>query len=321
MRYVPLNYDQITSIQGSIFPVSVKSYNNVSFAYWERSLFQRMCSVFDFKLPEEWQGTVSDFFYWCLFRFGFVMISRSDEFGYFFQPATVKGFNLYYQPVSVIVANPERKISGEYAIGSECEVLKLTPDFFGAWDIIVYYAEKLSQLDTAINTNLINSKIPYLLAAKNKASAEALKTMMDRVNRGEPAIYLDKCITNDRQDKDSPFQFLQLPDVAGNYIAPQQLIDLQTLLNSFDAEIGIPTVPYQKKERMVTDEANSRSRDAVSRITVWQRSLDASIIKINNLYPDLDISYEIRKDIREALDATEGGEADGNSEDDADRNG
>ena len=30
-----------------------------------------------------------------------------------------------------------------------------------------------------------------------------------------------------------------------------KLRDIQTVLNSFDNEIGIPTVPYEKKERMV----------------------------------------------------------------------
>lgn len=295
--YTPLNYNQVTTLTGSYFPVSVKSYNNMTFAYWERSLFQRAASVFNFKLPDNWTGGIKDFFYWCLFRFGFVMASYKDEVGYFFQPCTVSGFNMYYQPVKVIVANPQRIVSGEYRIGEQCELLKLTPDFIGVWDIIAYYAEKLSALDVAINTNIINSKHAFILAGRNKAAAEALKTITDRVNRGEPAVFIDRALNNDKVDKTEPFIFQPLQDIRDNYVVGEQLKDFQTILNNFDAEIGIPTIPYQKKEKMVTDEANSRDKDSVSRITVWQRSLDSSIDAIKTLYPDLDISYTLREDI------------------------
>ena len=316
MFYTPLNYNQIMPAQGTVFPVSVKAYNNVSFAYWERALFQRMSSVFDFRLPESWQGSVSDFFYWCLFRFGFIAITYKEELGgYVFQPATVSGFNLYYQPVRCIIANPDIRISGEYEIGTQCEILKLCPDFMGAWDIVSYYAEKLSSLDVAVNTNIINSKYAFILAGRNKAAVDALKVIVDRVNRGEPAVFLDKALTNDRTDKDVPFQFQPIQDVKGNYIVAEQLRDLQTLLNAFDNEIGIPTVPYEKRERMVTDEATSREKDAVSRITVWQRSLDSSLVRIRELYPDLDISYKLRSDIEESM---EGGAPDAEDQPDSD---
>ena len=67
MRYTPLNYDQLNAIEGTYFPSMVKSYNNKTFAYWERSLFQRAASVIESELPAEWIGDVRDFFYYCIF--------------------------------------------------------------------------------------------------------------------------------------------------------------------------------------------------------------------------------------------------------------
>ena len=289
--YYPLNYDAITWAAGHNPPAHVKSYNNRSYAYWERSLFQRACSVFDFKLPDEWQKQ-ADFFYWILFRFGFLMIAEDERFGTFFQPVALNGYDFYYQPTEAILSNP--KLQKRYTIHEDCELLKLTPDFFGAWDIISYYAEKLSTLDVAINTNIINSKVAYLLGAKNKTAAEALKTMMDRINQGEPAVFYDKAITASKPGEDTPFQFLPVQKIKENYILMDQLRDMQTLLNSFDCEVGIPTVPYQKAERMVTAEAESKEADAVSRVTVWQKSLDASLENVNTMFPELNISYEMR---------------------------
>lgn len=291
--YFPLNYDAITWVGGHNPPAHVKAYNNRFYSYWERALFQRACSVFDFTLPEEWQGERSDFFYWILFRFGYVMIAYDERFGTFFQPAALNGYDFYYQPTEAILSNP--KLQKRYTIHEDCELLKLTPDYIGAWDIISRYAEQLSTLDVAINTNIINSKVAYLLGAKNKNAAEALKTIMDRINTGEPAVFYDKAITGGgKPGEDTPFQFLPVQKVKENYIVKDQLVDLQTILNAFDNEVGIPTVPYQKAERMVTAEAESKEADAVSRITVWKKSLDASLVNVNKMFPELNISVKVR---------------------------
>ena len=290
--YFPLNYDAITWVGGHNPPAHVKAYNNRFYSYWERALFQRACSVFDFTLPEEWQGEISDFFYWCLFRFGYVMIAYDDKFGTFFQPCSLNGYSFFYAPTECILSNP--KLQKRYTIHEDCELLKLTPDYIGAWDIISRYAEQLSTLDVAINTNIINSKVAYLLGAKNKNAAEALKTIMDRINTGEPAVFYDKAITAGKPGEDTPFQFQPVQKIHENYIVMDQLRDLQTILNAFDNEVGIPTVPYQKAERMVTAEAESKEADAVSRITVWKKSLDASLVNVNKMFPDLNISVKVR---------------------------
>lgn len=305
MAYFPLNYDAITWAAGHNPPAHVKSYNNRSYAYWERALFQRACSVFDFTLPEEWQGERSDFFYWILFRFGYLMIAYDQKYGTFFQPVTLNGYDFYYQPTEAILSNP--KLQKRYTIHEDCELLKLTPDYIGAWDIISRYAEQLSTLDTAINTNIINSKVAYLLGAKNKNAAEALKTLMDRINQGEPAVFYDKAIVAGKPGEDTPFQFLPVQKIHENYIVMDQLRDLQTILNAFDNEVGIPTVPYQKAERMVTAEAESKEADAVSRVTVWKKSLDSSLVNVNKMFPELNISVKVRW------------EADGDRENNADR--
>lgn len=69
--------------------------------------------------------------------------------------------------------------------------------------------------------------------------------------------------------------------------------DFQTILNNFDCEIGIPTIPYEKKERLVASEAESRFIDAMSRATIWLDSLKSSITKVNNMF-NLNIDVELR---------------------------
>ena len=296
--YTPLNYQQINIAAGTNNPSSVKGYNNKSFAYWERSLFQRIQSVIDWTLPEAWEGKTRDFFLYCLFKYGYLAVSENAEFGYFFQPCGVSGYNFYYQPTDAIISNPTYQAT--LKIGTECELLKLTPDYTGAWDIIWYFAEKLSLLDNAINMSLINCKIPFILGAKNKAIAQALKKILDQVNKGEPAVFYDSTLMNDPKDKDTPFQLLEIiKNPKDFYITDKQLQDFQGVLNEFDAEIGIPGLPYQKKERMVAQEATMRTYDGCARSQTWINTLTSSIAEIKKLYPDITLDAKLHYDVNE----------------------
>ena len=307
--YTPLNYQQINIGAGSYNPSMVKSFNNQTFAFWERALFQRAQSVLDFEVPDEWDGKVKDFFLYCLFKYGFLIISKNDEFGQYFQPGTLSGFDFYYQPRTAIIANP--LLSAELEIGKECELLKLTPDYMGVWDIIWYYSEKLSVLDNAINMSLINNKFAFFLGARNKTASNALKKMLDLVNKGEPAVVYDMKLLNDPTDKEMPFQQWQRDNLKNSYLTTDQLADFQTLLNNFDAEVGIPSIPYQKKERMVTDEATMRTFDAKARSLTWFNTLVTSIDDIKKLYPDINLSVKLHYDETEGTpqdNDVEGGE-------------
>ena len=286
IHYAPLNYDQINAIEGTYTPSMVKSFNNKVFMLWERALFQRAASVIDFdNLPDGWSGPVKDFFIYCLYRFGYLGVFETQANGLIFQPGTLSGYNIYYQPVEFLVNNPHLEIEeNRYIIGETCELIKLTPDYLGVWDIINYYAEKLAVLDNALNMSLINNKFAFMLAAKNKQASEAFKKMIDKVNAGEPAVIYDMKLINDQQDKTEPWQLWSRDHMKENYITTMQLADFNTILHNFDKEIGIPTIPVEKKERMITDEANSTVIDAISRSEIWLKTLESSLENVNKKY-------------------------------------
>lgn len=304
MSYKPLNYEQINIYEGTYKPSMVKSFNNEVFKFWERSLFQRALSIIEIDgIPEEWKGNNKDFLYYCLFRYGFVPVFETAEYGLVFSPATLYGFDFFYQPTECVVANPKLPGGLTLKMGKDCEILKVTPDYRGIWDIITYYAEKLATLDSAINMSIINNKFAYVLGARNRGMAQALKKMLDKINAGEPAVILDQKIMNDTTDKDVPYQFLERSNLKQSYLTTDQLNDFQTLINNFDAEIGIPSIPNEKKERMVTAEAESRKTDSVARCTIWLETLNNSAEQVNKMF-GTSIKFSLRFD-------QEGGAADG----------
>ena len=295
MSYAPLNYENINLIEGGFTPSTVK-VNSRAFDFWSRALFQRACSVIDFKLPEDWDGDIRDFFYYCMFRYGHVAVFNYEKFGLSFQPCSLSGIDFYYRPTTATISNQAMKSSDSvFTIGDTCEILKLCPDYSGIWDIIEYYAEKLALLDTSLNTAIINSKFAFILGAKNKAAGEALKKILDLINSGEPAVIADRQLKNDPNDKDNPFQFLDLGITKERYIVPLLLTDFTTILHNFDTEVGIPTLPIEKKERMITDEANMRSVDAVSRSKIWENTFNSSA-KIVNKHFNCNISAELENE-------------------------
>ena len=292
MRYYPLNYAQLNVLAGTTSPSTPKNINNRTFAFWSRALFERAVSVIDFEVPESWEGSVKDFLHYCLFAAGFVVVFDDVRFGQSFQPCSLYGFDFYYQPTKAIIANPA--YHAELEIGSECQLLKLTPDYRGIWDVIEYYAEKLSLLDNAINASLINSRLAYIISASTKQGAQAVKKILDQINSGEPAVIWDKNVLRDPVTKETPFDIVSTTDnMAKVYLTSDQLMDMQTILHNFDSEIGIPSLPYQKKERMVTDEANMRKFDSQARSLVWIETLQSSIKQIKKLFPDIRLSASL----------------------------
>ena len=294
--YLPLNYEQLNISNSTHSPTTTKGRNNRSFAYWQRSLFHRACSIVKFDLPDNWEGTTRDFFYWCLFRYGYVAVFKHPDYGFTFQPCTLNGYNWYYQPARAIITNPAIDKSLELDINKDCALLKLTPDFIGIFDCIDYYAEKLANLDNAINMSIINGKFSMIFGAKNKNGAQLIKKILDRINQGEPAVVYDETITQNLKNKDDPQPWSYWErDVKKTYLTTDQLQDMITILNQFDNEIGIPTVPYQKKERMVTREADSKIIDSTARSVVWRDCLVSCCKIITKMY-GVDLNPTLRYD-------------------------
>ena len=320
----PFSWDEINLAAGLNRPSVVKNFNNTTFWYWARALYQRAAYTIVFRnLPENWDNSIRDNLYWWLFIRGYVGIFNTKEYGLVFQPGDVVGFDFYYRPRTFKYANPlAPDIGKEYRIGSAvlpdrpdlevCEILKLSPDYLGIADIITFYATKLANLSLSADISIINTRLARILGARNKAAGEALKKILDKINQGDPAVVFDEKLLDDRTDKASPFQDFQLPSLKENYITDLQLKDIQTLLNAYDVEIGISTVPYQKKERMVVSEAESTQNESKARVTVWLETLSGCLNSVNATFKT-NIGVELRTPPQASAEASEEVEEDGNS--------
>lgn len=287
--YIPKDYVSLNLINGHYTPSNIKPYNNLAFIFWQRSLIQRFQSKIGLDgWPTEWKSPgYKDFFYILLITRGYLPVLETDRDGKIFGPGIVGGkLNIAFQPTICNLQTPGsdgRIMKRELIIGKDCEMVRLTPDWQGLYDIITYFAEKLALNDTAVNTSLINSKVAYVLGAKTKAAADALKHIFDKINAGEACAVYDTRIQDDPVSKTEPFTQLKLFS-ATDFITDRLLETHQSILDEFDAEIGIKTIPYKKKERMVQSEAESKSEDSMARINLWIRTLNDSFENVNQHY-------------------------------------
>lgn len=278
MSNIPVMYDYINTKNSQFIPSTIHTTDNVTSLYFNNYLFQRILAVFDFDIPKYWD---KDYFLYVLFFEGFIGIVPGGVYGEWVpQLCTLKGHDIYYRPTNIIVDNPYAKElnNKNYKIGENAGLIKVQPNYHSVWDIVSLYSDMLAESLAGISSNLINSKFAYIFGAKNKATAEALKKMYDKIAAGEPAVFLDKKLFDDNGNL--TVQLFQQEDV---YNMGDRLADFRKILNMFDTEIGIPSVNYEKKERMIVDEVNANNVETESLSDIWLETLTDSINDVNSL--------------------------------------
>lgn len=305
-NYAPYSYQELNLVNGTFTPSETHNADDYVYWYWFRCLFQRATSILDFQFPEEFKAEEIDFFYYCLFKYGFVVFFKSDKFGFCFQPCTLTGFDFYYQPTNAIVTNPAMTESLELKIHENCELLKLSPDYLGVFDIIDYYAKKLANMSCSLDMTIENSKVAFVLSGKTKSAIQTLKKIVDKISQGITTIVFDSRVVKPSEDVE-PFTWLTR-NARDSYVGEELLKDMQTILNMFDREIGIPTIPYEKKERMVDFESKSAIIDSSSRLSTWINSIESSVKDINDMF-GTNITFDSRFDnIESLLNIDDGGD-------------
>lgn len=280
------------------FPSSIHLESRIV-AYNFRYLLQRAASVFEWDLPESIER---NYFLYTLYSIGYGFVFRTGEYGTIFNHGGLSGYDIYYQPRYAVVANPLlAKEYGEDAtkyqhmtIGKECAILRLTPDYIGIMDVCKYYAELLGTASSSLITNLVNTKMAYVFGATNKTAAETLKKLYDNIASGEPAVFVDKKLFDDNGNLSVSMFNSAVKNV---YVGDQLLQDIRAILNDFDSTIGIPNSNLNKKERMITDEANMNNFETKSLCYLWMDTLQKDIKKSNELFPEFKIGVSWRKEV------------------------
>ena len=264
------------------------SQENATTWYFRRYLIQKIISVFEFKrIPDEWS---KDYFLYNLFLYGFVAIVNTDKFGVIPQHCSLYGYDVFYRPTNVNIANPLLRGNLTPRIGTECALIRMQPDYGSCWDIVAYYADLLSLCTESLAVNLVNSKLAYVFACEDKTVAESFKKMYDQMNEGNPAVFADKKLFKD--DGEPAWDSFQ-NNLKQNYIAKDILEDMTKIDARFCTEIGIPNVNMAKESGVTDNEVEANNLDTKSKAALWLETIRDGLEVANNMF-DLNITVDFR---------------------------
>lgn len=285
------DYDFLNAMNARWTPSAVHVSDNAVSAFFRKYLFQKALSVFRWTLPEEWP---INYFLYVLYIAGYIAIFDESGYGTIPQYATPAGYNVYYQPRKMIVANQALKgVNRELTIGKDCEVIKLTPYYFGITDLIAFYGDSMAAIWESTGMNLSNTKLAYVFAAPDKTKAESFKKLYDTIQAGNPAAFFDKSLLN---DDGSPAWIPFQQNLKQTFIGLDLFEMLSKVENKFDAEIGLPNNnSADKKERLIVDEVNANNVSTYAKAELWYDTIQRDIKKVNEKF-NLDIKCEWRHD-------------------------
>lgn len=285
----PYYYNYINAETSQVTPSTVHVKDSGLCRYFTKYLLQKAMSVFEWDLPGTWN---KDYFLYVLYCWGYVAVVNTDKFGVIPQGCGLKGYDVFYAPTHAVIANPLLSGILEPRIGTQCELLKLQPDFSGILDLVGHYAEQMALASQSVSVNLLNSKLSYVFTAKTKALAESLKKMYDQIASGEPAVVIDSRLKNAADGEETWKSFEQ--NVGGNYIVTNLLADLRKIEAMFDTEIGIPNANTDKRERLIQDEVNANNIETYSKCAMWLENLQDACKRVNDMF-GLSISVRWRE--------------------------
>lgn len=289
---LPASYDYINFYNASMDPSTVHVKNTGLSNFFSRYLIQKAISAFEWQgIPEHWH---MNYFLYVLFVFGYISVIETDKYGIIPQHCGLYGYDVMYQPTHATIANPLLQGIRNPRIGRECEIIKLTPDYGGIWDLVSFYADMLALSAETAGVNLVNSKLSFIFFAKNKAAAETFKKMYDQVASGQPATVIDKDLLDENGNL-SWQQFNQ--NLQQNYIAGQILQDMVQWDCRFNTEIGIPNTNIAKLSGVSDREVEANSINTEAKALLWEETLRKGVEAVNRMFgTNISVRYKYRKE-------------------------
>lgn len=198
-----------------------------------------------------------------------------------FVPYAVSQWNIEDEPSVVLYVNTrgatfiprEPKI-----VNKDCVIGWAHTSHASVRSLVLYYIDKIVEVENTINTNLFTHKLPRLLLCSPE-DKERVNEIVEAIERGEHKLFLEatdwEAIKN------------VLESQQGSYIIDKLYLYKQNLENELLSFLGINNIQVEKKERLITDEAESNNQLINDSSDCFLDSLKAFCEEITNVlgYP------------------------------------
>lgn len=231
---------------------------------------------------------------------GYVGVYFDDEKGLIVSSGVVNGQDLYGNPINFRPLTPnmleinsrKRKVVSYSDMADKDGVVLIKNNNFSSpsTDWLNMYTKKMADIEQSIEINRKQLMTPYFFVA-NDDNINLLKTVYAEIEKGVPVIYLPEQKSNTGtypqiQDR------IQKMDVTSPYIIDKLNDELTRLEHQVLTISGIDSLAVNKKERLVTSEADSNKEKTLSNLNVELQSRRKAIPLIiecfKSVVPDID---------------------------------
>ena len=253
-------------------PKDVDGVFNTSARYYREWMLKKIFGRFEWSgIPEAWDV---DYMLEALFIDGLFCITDT-AMGVIPLTCGVAGVNVFNHPTEAYIANP---VLGSFRriIDEDCAIVKLQYSYTGCGAMLDRYSALLAMCDSSIAVNLMNSKVTFIGLASNKAQAETMKLMYDKISMGEPAVFVNGDSINGEK-----FFF---NNVKQSFIAEDVQLLKRKIVNEFLSEIGINNANLDKRERLNSEEVRANNEEIYCNVEHWLKNIKEGLDSANRLY-------------------------------------
>lgn len=214
---------------------------------------------------------------------GFVAVAKVDDNIYAFNCGFSGNKDVYYNPISVLINNPNINYNEELVIDKECVLFKNDSMLMGLVPIYTKYASLIIENDISCVMANINKRIQTLLSANDDNTIESAKLFLTDIENGKLSVVADSKL----------FDSLKVnPTTTSNNNNLHDLIEYNQYVKAeLYNEVGLPMNNQMKKEHLIKAEIEDNSDFLYPLVDNMLYERRIAVDKINKMF-DTDITVE-----------------------------